>query len=550
MKLPSCFFLWLLLGGPCVVSLQINGLSHNIGHTSSHSVEKKWFMSTTTSGVASSSLAKKNHIAVIGAGWAGFGAAKALCEAGCKVTLIDVVRDPTGTLDAMTPTGKPIEPGQKGFWYDYPNIGSLVKELGLKESDIFTEFLNSSFYSPSGLEAVAPVFSSSTLPQLPSPLGQVFASFHHFKRLPISDRASIAGLLYAMLDLYRDEETFKAYDRMSAYDLFLRVGVTKRLLDDFLRPTLLVGLFKPPEELSAAVTLELLYYYALAHQSSFDVRWLKKGTVASEIFRPLSAQLRKKYDLTVLGSSRVTKLIVETQSRSRNDQPPNARISGLEYTTVMPPSSAPAPPPRSLTDLDGVVLAVGVNGLKSILRNSPELSALCPQLSTAATMNAIDCISARFWLEETVSVPSPANVFASFPQLRGAGGTFFTLDTLQKDHLDTLWGSTPTSASTTMSTSDPASSSTSQTGGSRISHSNNNLQNPPQRGSVIGVDFYNAGALSLLENEEIEKIIFEELLPSVQPKFRYVSSCHVRMPCDCNQVFHQIHNVIVRNLAS
>jgi hypothetical protein len=37
-------------------------------------------------------------------------------------------------------------------------------------------------------------------------------------------------------------------------------------VDDFIRPTLLVGLFKPPEELSAAVAMELLYYYALAHQ--------------------------------------------------------------------------------------------------------------------------------------------------------------------------------------------------------------------------------------------------------------------------------------------
>ena len=34
------------------------------------------------------------------------------------------------------------------------------------------------------------------------------------------------------------------------------------------------------QELSAAVTMELLYFYALAHQTSFDVRWLKKGTVA------------------------------------------------------------------------------------------------------------------------------------------------------------------------------------------------------------------------------------------------------------------------------
>jgi len=95
------------------------------------------------------------------------------------------------------------------------------------------------------------------------------------------------------------------------------------------RPTLLVGLFKAPEELSAAVALELLYFYALAHQApgppsplpptvwgrpgqppppsplpppwtplwvaregpggdSFDVRWLRTGSVAETLIHPLA----------------------------------------------------------------------------------------------------------------------------------------------------------------------------------------------------------------------------------------------------------------------
>ena len=151
----------------------------------------------------------------------------------------------------------------RGFWKDYPNIEELLRELGLKEEDIFTEFTNSSFYSPDGLEATAPVFSSSTYPQLPSPFGQIIASGKLFERLPISDRASMIGLLYAILDFTRDENTFAAYDRMSAHELFIRMGLSKRLVDDFIRPTLLVGLFKPPEELSAAVVMEvMLLFYA------------------------------------------------------------------------------------------------------------------------------------------------------------------------------------------------------------------------------------------------------------------------------------------------
>jgi hypothetical protein len=96
------------------------------------------------------------HVAVIGGGWAGWGAAKALCEAGVRVTLLDAIPDPTGKTPYLTPTGKPFEPGHKGFWFDYPNINSLTAELGIKDDDIYSPFTNSSFYSPFGLEATAP----------------------------------------------------------------------------------------------------------------------------------------------------------------------------------------------------------------------------------------------------------------------------------------------------------------------------------------------------------------------------------------------------------
>jgi len=43
--------------------------------------------------------------------------------------------------------------------------------------------------------------------------------------------------------------------------------------DGFIKPTLLISLFAPPEELSAAVTMGCLYFYALQHQNSFDVCW-------------------------------------------------------------------------------------------------------------------------------------------------------------------------------------------------------------------------------------------------------------------------------------
>jgi len=148
-----------------------------------------------------------------------------------------------------------VEAGTRGFWKDYPNINALCFDLGLDERDVFTRFTNSSFYSPYGLEATAPVFSEAkfpeinvpflntlsgkTFPQLPSPLGQVLATFPLFERIPITDRASMVGLLIATIDcLGSDLSVQEKYDRMTAHELFIRFGLSERLVEDFIKPTL------------------------------------------------------------------------------------------------------------------------------------------------------------------------------------------------------------------------------------------------------------------------------------------------------------------------
>ncbi len=48
------------------------------------------------------------RFAVVGGGWGGWGAAKALCEAeGVEVTLLDALPDPTGKTPYLSKTGKP-----------------------------------------------------------------------------------------------------------------------------------------------------------------------------------------------------------------------------------------------------------------------------------------------------------------------------------------------------------------------------------------------------------------------------------------------------------
>ena len=413
---------------------------------------------------------RPSHVVVVGAGWAGWGAAKALCEAGVRVTLIDGMTDPTGRTPDRSAGGKPFEPGTRGFWKDYPNINALTAELGLR--DVFTPFTTSAFWSPDGLEATAPVFGNG--PQLPSPLGQAFATVSNFKRLPLADRLSIAGLLLAMLDLNRNPETFARYDGIDALTLFRQLKISERMIDEFLRPILLVGLFKPPEELSAAVTMELLYYYALAHQDSFDVRWIKARSIAEQLIAPLAEQLIAQYQLTVLGGTVVTSLNLEETGRGIRS------VTTRSVATLHQASG-------TITELDGVdavVLAVGARGMRGVMAQSPACAQAAPELAAAGELGAIDVVSVRLWLDRRVSVADPANVFSRFEALRGAGATFFMLDQLQKSSERELWGG-----------ADP-------------------------QGSVIASDFYNASAIATLSDGEIVATLMQDLLPQVVPAFR------------------------------
>ncbi|WP_250395265.1 FAD-dependent oxidoreductase [Synechococcus sp. MU1655] len=406
-----------------------------------------------------------SHVVVVGAGWAGWGAAKSLCEAGVRVTLIDGINDPTGSTPLSTPSGKPFEAGTRGFWKDYPNINALTKELRL--GNRFTEFTTSAFWSPNGLEAKAPVFGDG--PQLPSPLGQAFATINNFKRLPVADRLSIAGLLVAMLDLNRNDAVYQQYDGIDALTLFKQLKISDRMIDEFLRPILLVGLFKPPEELSAAVTMELLYYYALAHQDSFDVRWIRRKSIAEQLLAPLSQRLRHQHHLEVVGGTLATRLNV-----SRN----GTMVTSVETRSVATGRSA------VINDVDAVVLAVGAKGMGALMANSPECAALSPELVRAGNLGAIDVVSVRLWLDRRVKVADPANVLSRFQALQGSGATFFMLDQLQPETERELWGADPV------------------------------------QGSVVASDFYNATAIAELSDQAVVDCLMQELLPMVQSDFR------------------------------
>jgi uncharacterized protein with NAD-binding domain and iron-sulfur cluster len=268
--------------------------------------------------------------------------------------------------------------------------------------------------------------------------------------------------------LYRSNKTFQQYDDLDAQSLFVKLGISDRLINEFLRPTLLVGLFKPPEELSAAVTMELLYYYALAHQDSFDVRWIRSKSIAEHLFAPLSRRLISRHQLQVLGGTLVRRVNVSLDGR---------RISSVEVVNVATNAV------QVIEEVDAVVLAVGAKGLKSLMAQSPELSKAAPELVRAASLGSIDVVSARLWLDRYVPIAYPANVFSRFASLKGSGGTFFMLDQLHKNAQQALWGD----------------------------------QQP--QGSVVASDFYNASAIAAMSDQEIIERLTRDLLPIAHPEF-------------------------------
>ena len=220
-------------------------------------------------------------------------------------------------------------------------------------------------------------------------------------------------------------------------------------------------------------------------------------------------------DFTVLGNSRVESLSL-SHADSNQGKP---RITSLTYTR---PNKSGEREKVVLDGLDACVLALGSKGLKNVLSGSPEVARASPELTRAASMQSIDVIACRLWLDKKVSTRSPANVFAKFDQLRGAGGTFFMLDQLQgtdKKGEDMLWGKSDSSARDNEV--------------EKESEKKEEEKEKEIRGSVVACDFYNAGALLPLSDKDIISMLIgptegesqskqmgSGLLPSAVPAFK------------------------------
>ncbi len=345
---------------------------------------------------------QQKRVVVVGAGWAGLGATYHLAKQGYDVTLLEAGSYPGGLVAGWkTAAGKSVEAGIHGFWYPYRNIFSLINEL---EINPFTTWTRSAQYSPAGLEVESPIFQD--LPRLPAPLGTFL--YTQFQRLPLIDRLSALPLLYAVVDFDNSDAAWRRYDFITAREFFKDFAVSARLYKDAFEPMLLVGLFAPGEQCSAAATLGMLYFFILAHQHDFDVVWCR-GTVGEKIFFPWVEQIEKA-GAKVLSKRRVTDLIVDNNNRA------TCVVCGDEVFAA-----------------DAVVFAVGITGMKKIVSTSPSLQSR-EEFRNLHNLGAIDVLATRLWFDRKIDIPRPSNACFGFDAT--TGWTFFDLNALHDEYKD------------------------------------------------------------------------------------------------------------------
>jgi uncharacterized protein with NAD-binding domain and iron-sulfur cluster len=341
-------------------------------------------------------------VVVVGAGWAGLGATYHLAKQGYNVTLLEAGAHPGGLVAGwQTAAGRSVEAGIHGFWYPYRNIFALTDELGIQP---FTPWTRSSQFSPQGLEVESPLFQA--MPYLPSPLGTFL--YTQFKRLPLEDRLSALPLLYAVVDFDNSDDAWKRYDAITARELFKQYGVSARLYKESFEPMLLVGLFAPGEQCSAAAALGMLYYFILAHQPDFDVRWCR-GTVGAQIFRPW-VQAIEAAGGKVMANRRVSDLVTNDANQ----------VTGVVCGD-------------DTFSADAVVFAVGITGMKKIVAGCPALRQR-REFRDVQNLGAVDVLATRLWLDRKVPITHPSNACFGFHPT--TGWTFFDLNALHDEYQD------------------------------------------------------------------------------------------------------------------
>eukprot|EP00899_Mesostigma_viride_P028712 jgi/Mesvir1/9025/Mv21309-RA.2 len=170
-----------------------------------------------------------------------------------------------------------------------------------------------------------------------------------------------------------------------------------------------VGLFAPGEQCSAAAALGMLYYFILAHQADFDVKWCR-GTVGAQIFAPWVRRITQ-----MGGNFRTERRVTGVQV----DPDTGAATGVLCGDEVFP--------------ADAVVFAVGIRGMQNIVRGCEALSTRDEFVNTS-NLKGVDILAVRLWLDKKIKFRQPSNACFGFDD--STGWTFFDLNALHDEYRD------------------------------------------------------------------------------------------------------------------
>lgn len=210
-----------------------------------------------------------------------------------------------------------------------------------------------------------------------------------------------------MIDFDNTDPAWRKYDQITARQLLRQFGCSERLYQNIFDPLLEVSLYAPAEQISAAATLAVLYYYVVAHQKNFDFV-LCRGSVKEKIFEPWMDLLKSKGCEFRKGRG-VTDFFFNEETGSISEV-----LCGNDRIKA-----------------DAVILAVGSSSLQEIIKKSSALS-MSEEFLKALNLGTIDSVSVKLRLDRKINIPKACNACSGSGALNG--WTFFDLNAIYEKH--------------------------------------------------------------------------------------------------------------------
>jgi isorenieratene synthase len=323
-------------------------------------------------------LARRPVVAVVGGGVAGLSAATALAERGVRVRLIEretYLGGRVGGWPQLLPTGDTVtmSRGFHAFFRQYYNLRMLLRRTdpGLRRMVALDDYPL--------LDAEGRQDTFRGLPRTPPWNALAFALAS-----PTFDWRDLTGLdAGAALPLasVRVPETYRQLDGIDAESFLRRINFPEAArhlaFEVFSR-----SFFAPPDEMSAAELATMFHIYFLGSSEGliFDV---PADTFPAALWSPLGDYLTGR------------RVDIRTGTVVHSIQPlPDGRLRVHDD--------------QEGSDVDGVVLAADVAGLRRIVGDSPDLGTEQWRASVARLRTAPPFLVRRLWLAAPVAAERPA----------------------------------------------------------------------------------------------------------------------------------------------